>query len=136
MNKKTLCASAFALALVVPLSAQAEPIDGATAARSWLNLLDQSSAGACWATPSATKEDGVSAVHSLAVVKAFRGRFGELVERAVAAEENSKSVPGMPDGNYKILSFNSVFTHKSDVTEAVILSKVAGDWQVSGYCIR
>ena len=42
----------------------------------------------------------------------------------------------MPDGNYKILSFNSVFTHKSDVIEAVILSKVAGDRQVSGYCIR
>ena len=42
----------------------------------------------------------------------------------------------MPDGNYKILSFKTVFTSKSDVTEAVILSKVAEDWQVSGYCIR
>ena len=136
MIKKSVCASAFALALVMPLSVQAEPVDGATAARSWLSLLDQSTAGACWATPTAAKEDGVSAVHSLAIVQAFRGRFGEPVERAIAAEENSKSVPGMPDGNYKILSFNSVFTHKSDVIEAVILSKVAGDWQVSGYCIR
>ena len=136
MIKKSVCASAFALDLVMPLSVQAEPVDGATAARSWLSLLDQSTAGACWATPSATKEDGVSTDHLLAVVKAFRSRFGEPVRRTVAAEENSKSVPGMPDGNYKILSFKTVFTSKSDVTEAVILSKVAQDWQVSGYCIR
>ena len=89
MIKKSVCASAFALALVMPLSVQAEPVDGATAARSWLSLLDQSTAGACWATPSATKEDGVSTDHLLAVVQAFRGRFGEPVERAIAAEENN-----------------------------------------------
>lgn len=58
------------------------------------------------------------------------------MSRTLSGEQNTKSLPAVPDGNYKILTFTTQFSAKKDAIETVILSKENGNWKVAGYFIR
>ena len=47
-----------------------------------------------------------------------------------------KSVPGMPDGEYLIIQFDSDFENKKGVVETVTTMKEDGVWKPMGYFIR
>jgi len=64
------------------------------------------------------------------VFGAFRGI------RNIAKIEDLKSLPGVPDGEFRIVIFTSEFEKKKEATETVTLTKEGGEWKVAGYFIR
>lgn len=136
MGHKIFSALGLALALVLPLSVQAAPADGSSSANAWLGLMDHAAYSDCWTSSSTALKSRISANQWLEVIRPLRDAFGPVVSRTLASEQSSKSLPGVPDGNYKVLSFSTQFAAKKDATETVILSEEAGDWKVAGYFIR
>jgi hypothetical protein len=49
----------------------------------------------------------------------------------------ARVIPGLPDGDYALLRFRTLFSGKPDAEESVTLERdAAGAWQVVGYVIR
>ena len=49
----------------------------------------------------------------------------------------ARVIPGLPDGDYALLRFRTLFSGKPDAEESVTLERdSAGAWQVVGYVIR
>ena len=70
-------------------------------------------------------------------MSAARKPLEELVSREVASAEFHLTLPGAPDGEYVVLTFNSSFGKKAVAVETVTMMKEAdGAWRVSGYFIR
>ena len=68
----------------------------------------------------------------------MRGPLGDLVARKAAGQTYSKTLPGVPDGDYDIVRFNTAFANrfKKAAVETVVLAREAGGWKVDGYFIR
>ena len=136
MGHKPFSALALALALVMPHSVQAAPADGPTAASAWLNLVDHGAYSDSWAASSANFKSHINANQWQEAVKPVRTPLGAVVTRTLTTEDNRTSLPGAPDGHYKVLRFTTQFAAKKDAIETVVLSEEAGDWKVAGYFIR
>ena len=50
--------------------------------------------------------------------------------------ETLSSMPGLPDGEYAIVSMETGFENKSTSVETLTMSKASNDWLVIGYFIR
>ena len=60
-----------------------------------------------------------------------------MKSRRLVSARFERSLPGVPDGEYVIVQFNSSFEHKADATETVTPMKDPdGQWRVSGYFIK
>jgi hypothetical protein len=59
-----------------------------------------------------------------------------MTSRTLTADKRVTSLPGIPDGNYAILKFNTVFAHKRAAVETIALAREASGWRVGGYFIR
>ena len=127
---------AFALSLVLSFSAQAAPSDGPSTARAWLGLVDRAAYSESWTASSPMLKGRVSVSQFTEVFKPLRKPLGAVMSRTLSGEQNTKSLPAVPDGNYKILTFTTQFSAKKDAIETVILSKENGNWKVAGYFIR
>jgi len=63
--------------------------------------------------------------------------FGEFSERRVKTFSVRSSYPGLPDGEYAILLFDSSFEHKQAALEMLVMVKDPyGGWKVVSYRLR
>ena len=69
-------------------------------------------------------------------VSAGREPFGRLVSRTVSDATYTTSVPGLPDGEFVIFQFATVFEHKAEGVETVTAVLEEDTWRVTGYFIR
>ena len=108
-----------------------------TAAHSWLELADQGGFENTWLQASSLFRAAVTQAEWERALAAARGPLEELVSRNLASAEFYLTLPGAPDGEYVVLTFDSVFTKKAAAVETVTVMKDAdGSWRVSGYFIR
>ena len=47
-----------------------------------------------------------------------------------------RSLPGVPDGQYVVIEYRSVYEKKQEAVETVTPMVEDGEWKVSGYYIR
>jgi hypothetical protein len=136
------CSLAIGLLLAaLTLTVQAGNADAeraaVAAAESWLNAVDHGQYAESWQTAAAYFRQAVTQdqwVHSL---QAVRQPLGERVSRQVQSATYQTALPGAPDGEYVVIQFTTVFTHKSQAIETVTPMRDAdGAWRVSGYYIR
>jgi hypothetical protein len=129
------------LLAVLTLTARAENAEpeqaAITAAESWLNAVDHGQYAESWQTAAAYFRQAVTPdqwVHSL---RAVREPLGARVSRQVQSATYQTALPGAPDGEYVVIQFATVFTHKSQAIETVTPMRDAdGAWRVSGYYMR
>ncbi len=70
-------------------------------------------------------------------VGAVRVPLGKLVSRMQKSSEAKNSLPGVPDGNYQLMQFDTAFEQKHVAVETVTVKEEAdGSWKVAGYFIR
>jgi hypothetical protein len=69
-------------------------------------------------------------------VSAGREPFGKLVSRNVSEATYTTSVPGLPDGEFVIFQFDTVFERKAEGVETVTAVLEEDTWRVTGYFIR
>ena len=59
------------------------------------------------------------------------------MSRRVKSAEYRTSLPGVPDGKYVVVQFETTFQNKKGVVEIVTpMQEADGSWKVSGYYIR
>jgi len=106
-------------------------------AGAWLTLIDGGGYAKSWdeAAPlfkaSVTEEQWVKSLDTV------RKPLGKLISRTTASATYTKSLPGVPDGDYVVIKFNTDFEHKKSAVESVtpMLDK-DGKWRVAGYFIK
>jgi len=70
-------------------------------------------------------------------MKSGREPLGKLISRKVANALYTTSLPGLPDGQYVVIQFNTSFENKKSGIETVTpMVDKDGRWRVSGYYIK
>lgn len=106
------------------------------AALEWLTLIDKGEYQQSWEQSDSIVKQQVTASQWSTAIQQTRTHFGALKSRELASAQFPQSLPGLPDGQYAILMFNTQFGQKNESVETVSLSGNNGEWKVMGYFIR
>ena len=107
------------------------------AAEVWLDLVDTGQYGASWDEAASYFKGVVSEEQWLSSMQAVRKPLGQTISRTLKSQQYSSSLPGVPDGEYVVIQFNTSFDHKASAVETVTPMKDQdGKWRVSGYYIK
>lgn len=107
-----------------------------TAATNWLQLSDDGDYRATWTEASSYFQAAITLEDWIRAVRAARAPLQALVARERNSAEFHRELPGAPDGEYVVLTFNSTFDKKASAVETVTVMKDGDVWRVSGYFIR
>ena len=124
------------LALGVQAWAQSGPeVEAAEkAARQWLELVDQENYSASWDTSAAFFRKAVGKDDWVETMEKFRRPLGKNKSRKFVSAERRSSLPGVPDGDYVVITYESSFENKKSAIETVTpMLEENGAWRVSGY---
>jgi len=131
----------FAAFIFTAASAQtqdAEKVAGAqTAALKWLALTDAGDYARGWDAASALFQASISKSNWDAALVNSHQPLGRLLSRKLKSASYTRSLPGVPDGEYVVIQYESRFEHKDGAVETITpLLEKDGSWKVSGYFIR
>jgi hypothetical protein len=115
-----------------PQAAEAERV-----AREWLALTDRGDAQQSWQHAASLFQRAVTPDQWARSLTVVREPLGALVGRTVQSAKPATELPGAPDGEYVVLTFQTSFAHKHSATETVTpMHESDGSWRVAGYYIR
>jgi len=107
------------------------------AAQSWLALVDAEKYADSWTAAASGFQKAVSTADWTRAVAGVRQPLGKLVSRQLRLAEYKTSLPGVPDGKYVVIQFDTAFEHKPQAVETVTPTQEPdGAWKVSGYFIK
>ncbi len=113
------------------------PVEDAVAAsEAWLKLIDAKDYAGGWKNAASVFQQGMSQADATKRIQSVRDRLGALKTRTYDAATLTKSLPGMPDGDYAIVRFQSSFENKAEALESLTLVSEGGTWKVGGYFIK
>ncbi|MFD2168331.1 DUF4019 domain-containing protein [Thalassotalea euphylliae] len=128
-----IVASTFAYATSEPATDKAA---AKQAALSWLALVDQGEYEASWQHTGDVFKQQITPQNWVKALNATRAPLGHLTSRELVVSKATKELPGVPDGNYIVLQFQSSFGNKNRAIETLTLQKNAQHWQPVGYFIK
>lgn len=106
-------------------------------AEHWLALVDTKQYAESWITAAEPFQQAVRETDWEQTLLAVRTPLGPLKRRILKSATFTKTLPGAPDGEYVVITYNSEFSNKADATETVTpMRTIDGSWKVSGYFIR
>jgi hypothetical protein len=107
------------------------------AAESWLKLVDEQHYAESWQGAASVFRTAISSEAWSQAVGGVRGPLGKLGTRRLASANYTTSVPGVPDGKYVIMVFETSFEQKAAALETVTpMQDSDGVWRVAGYYIK
>jgi len=106
------------------------------AALSWLNLVDAEEYASSWKDSGSVFQSRIGCADWIETISVVRDPLGSILSRKIKKSSEHKSLPGVPDGDYAILLFDTVFEKKQESQESVTLAKSKKGWGVVGYFIR
>lgn len=126
------------LLLCLPLCALADDFAKAEAAAvKWLSLVDKGAYAQSHKEAAAYFRQAVSPAQLTESLNAVRKPLGDLVSRALLTRTKAGTLPGAPDGNYVVMTFDTVMKRKKSAVETVTACEDPdGLWRVVGYYIR
>ncbi len=105
--------------------------------QSWLELVDKGQYEQSWDEAGAYLKLMVKKEKWEQQISTVRKLFGDFVSRSLKAQQYLKTLPGAPDGEYCVLSFDTVFSEKASAVETVTVVKDEfGHWRVVGYFVK
>lgn len=131
----------FALAalLAVPAVYAQEP-DRATAAKDvaerWLALTDAGKGGESWDAAASTFRGAVSREQWAGMLSSVRGPMGTLKSRKFVRSQETRQLPGMPEGDYVVLQYGADFASRAGATETLVVMRDGQDWKVTTYMVQ
>lgn len=126
--------AAAPVALAVSYSASDKASAGA--AEAWARLLDGQRWGESWKASSTMFKSKINEAGWVSMIQPLRGQLGPVSSRSLKGVSSTSTLPGAPDGDYRIVQFDTAFANKADAVETVVLSREGTAWAVSGYFIR
>jgi hypothetical protein len=133
-----LLASLSGFGLVATFPAAAEPVDDARAsAMAWLARIDMADYEASWNSAAQVFQRAISSAAWRQAADAARAPLGKLRQRREQSATFTRALPGVPDGEYVVLKFDSAFESKAQAVEtAVAVREGDGAWKIAGYFIQ
>ena len=104
-------------------------------AKQWLNLVDDQNYSDAFKQLSTGAQDKSSLSSWSAKIGQARTPLGAMASRNIKAIKLTKILPGMRDGQYATVQFDSSFAHKASAIETVTLTSDKGAWSVIGYTV-
>ena len=135
--------TAFALLLAVPAMAQpkAGPSTAMTPtpddrAKQWLILVDDQNYADAYGQMAARARAKANADQWSQGERGLREPLGAMSSRTLKDVKLTKTLPGMRDGQYATVRYDTAFAHKAGAVESVTLVSENGAWSVIGYSIN
>jgi serine/threonine protein kinase len=108
-----------------------------TAVQAWLALIDDGRYSESWEQASAIFQGGVTEPGWENSMNTFRKPLGNLVSRKLKSAQPMTELPGVPDGQYVLMQFETSFTNKKSAVETVtFMQEKDGQWRAAGYFIK
>jgi Protein of unknown function (DUF4019) len=105
-------------------------------AEAWLKLIDASRFGASWDEASTLFRKAVPRAAWEKQAAAARDPLGKVLDRKLASKQLVHELPGVPDGTYVVLIFDTRFERKERARETVTMMLEDGRFRGAGYYIR
>lgn len=130
---------AFSLLISVP--ALAAPATSMTTspddrAKQWMTLIDDQNYADAYQQMGAVARGKIAADSWTQKIRGAREPLGAMSSRALKDVKMTKTLPGMRDGQYTTVRYDSTFAHKAASVESVTLVSENGGWSVIGYFIN
>ena len=107
------------------------------AARAWLAITDSGDADASWAAAGKRFQAAIDQAGWRQALAQARGPFGKTLSRAATSTRLETNPPGLPEGEYAVIIFDTSFEKATRAGESVTLDREPdGKWRVIGYVIR
>ena len=127
------------LIITVPFSQadQNAEEDAVKSSMKWLVLVDKEKYAESWDEAAQLFKAALSKEQWQKSLESVRRPLGKTVSRKLKIKNHTKSLPGVPDGDYVVIQYDTSFENKKSSIETVtpMLDK-DGKWRVSGYYIR
>lgn len=121
------------------MSAQEKAVEqmGVKDADSWVGLVDSGQYAKSWEEAAPVFQAAVTADQWAATLKRVREPLGKVRTRIVQSATRTSKLPGVPDGDYVVILYETSFEHKETGQETVFLSRERDkEWRVAGYYIK
>jgi Protein of unknown function (DUF4019) len=103
----------------------------------WLDLVDSGDYATSWKAAAAVFQAAVTGEKWVSTMKAVRDPLGKLRVRKLQSATYTTLLPGVPDGDYVVILYETSFEHKQTAQETVIVSREKDKvWRVAGYYIK
>ncbi len=107
------------------------------AAESWLSLVDSGEYSESWSEAAHIFKQKVSLQQWKSALESVRIPLGKLKSRRLKTATYTEILPGIPDGRYVVIQYETIFDKKKWAIETVTtMMEKDGQWKVSGYFIR
>lgn len=133
---KTLTFIIATLLLMLSNQAQANTSAAEAAALAWLEAIDSGEFEQAWENSSTLLKVPLSPNMLSRTVSAARRDFGTVQSRRRVSLIRETSMPGAPSGDYAILTFQTSFENRPQITETITPHLEEGTWRVSGYYVN
>ncbi len=109
----------------------------AKAAETWLALVDGGRYAESWKEAASLFREKVTSAQWESAVRSAREPLGKLGARKLVSAQFSRTLPGVPDGEYVVIRYETSFEQKKSAVETVTPMKDKdGTWRVAGYFIQ
>lgn len=132
---------AFSLLMSVPaLAAGAAATSMTTSpddrARQWMTLIDDQNYADAYQQMGAVARGKIAADSWTQKIRGTREPLGAMSSRTLKDVKMTKTLPGMRDGQYTTVRYDTTFAHRAASVESVTLVSENGGWSVIGYFIN
>lgn len=119
---------------VPPAPVAASP--AVASAEQWLGLLDRGFYGDSWDKAGAMLKGQIGKPGWGAAVEPARKPLGAVVSRKLTGDTPTHKLPGVPDGDYDVVQYETEFAGNRKAIETIILAREADGWKVDGYFVK
>jgi len=131
---------AFSLLISAPALAGAAPVTSMTIspddrAKQWMTLVDDQNYADAYRQMAAAGRGKIAADTWTQKIRTVREPLGAVSSRALKDVKMTKTLPGLRDGQYATVRYDSTFARKATGVETVTLVLENGAWSVVGYLI-
>ena len=124
------------LSLIISSVVWANPAPGSSASKEWLTIIDAGKYGESWQKADLFFKSQLSQKKWDSALTEIRTPLGKVTSRTELSAKEYSSLPGVPDGEYLVVQFQTDFQNKKASTEILTLSKSSGQWRTVGYFIK
>lgn len=112
------------------------PAAAAESAQAWVATLDSGNYSEAWEDAAATMRSTMSQVDFDKGMQSIRAPLGKVKSRDTKSQRRVTHPPGLPEGDYWMIAYNTTFENKSNVAETLVLAlEQDGNWKVAGYLL-
>ena len=104
--------------------------------QAWLASLNSSGYPKAWEDAAATMRSCISQADFDKGMQSIRAPLGKVESRDIKSQRHLTHLPGLPEGDYWVISYTTTFENKPDVAESIVLAlEHDGNWRVAGYLL-